>query len=180
MKGVMETGRLILRPMMPSDSFELFEIMMDRDTAQLAGFSPMQGYGEARDLIRLWQEDGPLGAWAIIEKDSYRLAGVLEKEDTGCGEMSVGYWLAEWARGRGYMTEALKAVRDMVFEDEEGFDTIRLFTFPRNGASAAVARRCGFFYDGTSIGSFVSGMGDIEDLDYWSITREDWTWSRTA
>lgn len=180
MTGLIETDRLILRRMMPFDRFELFEIMMDRDTAQLAGFRPMQGYDEASDLIRRWQTDALLDAWAIVEKDSGRLAGVLEEEFTGSGEKSVGYWLARWARGRGYMTEALKAARDRIFEEEDEYDTIRLFTFPRNVASAAVARKCGFFYDGTTLGTFTSETGDIEDLDHWSITREDWTWSRTA
>ncbi|MDT7743038.1 MAG: hypothetical protein QOE59_2116 [Actinomycetota bacterium] len=59
----------------------------------------------------------------------------------GLGE--IGYWCAPWARGRGYVTDALGVVVAWAF-DARSVDRLELLIDPENAASRAVARRTGF------------------------------------
>jgi RimJ/RimL family protein N-acetyltransferase len=59
----------------------------------------------------------------------------------GLGE--IGYWCAPWARGRGYVTDALGAVVAWAFGTGRA-GTLELTTDPANAASRAVARAAGF------------------------------------
>ena len=59
----------------------------------------------------------------------------------------LGFWIGEDHRGRGYMTEAVKAVTDWVFA--RGVATIKWECVVGNVASASVARKAGFRFTGT-------------------------------
>jgi [ribosomal protein S5]-alanine N-acetyltransferase len=59
----------------------------------------------------------------------------------------LGYNLAESAQGRGYMTEAVRAVVGLAFHDW-GLHRIAAAYMPRNERSAAVLERCGFKIEG--------------------------------
>ena len=60
---------------------------------------------------------------------------------------ALGYNLAEEVQGRGYMTEAVRAIVDFAFR-EWGLHRIAAAYMPRNERSAAVLRRCGFRVEG--------------------------------
>lgn len=60
----------------------------------------------------------------------------------------IGYWLRTDATGNGYMTEAVAALAGHVAKHLK-MHRIQIKCDPRNGPSAAVARRCGFALDGT-------------------------------
>ena len=62
----------------------------------------------------------------------------------GVGE--IGYWCAPWARGRGYVTDALGVVVAWVFGTGAA-ELLELTVDPANAASRAVARRAGFVED---------------------------------
>jgi RimJ/RimL family protein N-acetyltransferase len=55
----------------------------------------------------------------------------------------VGYWLAPKARGKGLMTEAVRALTDWAAAELRVAE-LWIFTDPANAASRAVARRAGF------------------------------------
>ncbi len=59
----------------------------------------------------------------------------------------IGYSIAPWARGRGYATEAARALADWGLG--HGAPRVHLFADLRNAASLAVARRAGFTQEGT-------------------------------
>lgn len=63
---------------------------------------------------------------------------------------SVGYWTAPGFRGRGYMTEALRAVVDDAFTDL-GLRKLRWSALAENQASARVAARAGFRFTGPAV-----------------------------
>ncbi|HEY2193269.1 MAG TPA: GNAT family protein [Actinomycetospora sp.] len=62
----------------------------------------------------------------------------------GVGE--IGYWGSPWARGRGYVADALGVVVAWVFGEDRAA-TLELTIEPANGPSRAVARRAGFVED---------------------------------
>lgn len=59
----------------------------------------------------------------------------------------IGYWLASSRTGRGYTTEAVRALTRLAFEGLRA-KRVEIRCDDRNEASAAVALRCGFSFDG--------------------------------
>ncbi|HET8958435.1 MAG TPA: GNAT family N-acetyltransferase, partial [Microcella sp.] len=90
------------------------------------------------------------GSWA---DDSEYIFGIREAADAPLiGVVSwqrergyVGYWLDAAHRGRGVMTEALRALVDWVFTHD--VDRLRWEALAGNVGSATVAQRVGFRWD---------------------------------
>ena len=59
----------------------------------------------------------------------------------------IGYWLAKDATGKGYMTEAVKLLEDEAFLNLD-LNRIMIKCDPRNIASANVAKRLGYTFEG--------------------------------
>jgi RimJ/RimL family protein N-acetyltransferase len=59
----------------------------------------------------------------------------------------IGYWIAPWARGRGYAAEAAGALAEWAFG--HGCPRVHLLADVDNSASHAVAGRAGFTREGT-------------------------------
>jgi RimJ/RimL family protein N-acetyltransferase len=116
-----------------------------------------EGRSFLESVLRLWEESDDR-TFAICENDV--LVGTVTLglyEDA-----NVGYWLAPSARGRGLMTEAVRAAVRWARE-QHGVQRFHLWTHPENRTSQIVAERSGFvrvgigrvdptFRDGTTVG----------------------------
>lgn len=67
-------------------------------------------------------------------------------DPTNCSA-SIGYWLTPEARGRGVVTRAVRLAARFAF-DRLGLIRLELTCGPNNAASAAVAKRAGFTFEG--------------------------------
>jgi RimJ/RimL family protein N-acetyltransferase len=139
-------GNLVLRQPRPSDLDAVVAACQDPEMSRFIPFLPVP-YGV--DDARTWLEKVEL-AWAkseertfaiIDEAEGERFQGVVTVRLREGG--TLGYWLASWARGRGVMTESLRAVVQWVRE-EQGIQHLGLSTHPDNAASQRVAERAGF------------------------------------
>jgi RimJ/RimL family protein N-acetyltransferase len=95
-----------------------------------------------------WWDAGNELTWGIRADDRWvGMVTLLGVEKGGAAE--IGYWMAEPARGRGYLTEAARAVIDFAF-DPDGLDLKRVEwrAIAGNVLSARVARTLGFRYEG--------------------------------
>jgi RimJ/RimL family protein N-acetyltransferase len=90
------------------------------------------------------------GYWAVVEKSSGRFVGEAGLADfkraiepSLGGAPEAGWALMPWAHGRGYATEALRAV---LAWGEERFGSPRAVCIisPENLPSLRVAQKCGF------------------------------------
>lgn len=89
----------------------------------------------------------------------------------------MGYWCGSAYAGRGLMSEGVGLVLARSF-GALGLHRVEANIMPRNMASRALARRCGFRLEGYSPNYLQIG-GRWEGHERWAITREDWQ-SRTA
>lgn len=90
-------------------------------------------------------DDVVLGAVGMYPRDATTRAMYPNAD-----RLELGYWLHIDATGRGYATEATRAMLPL----GESLDGIRHFEIrcdPRNAPSAAVPRRLGFTHDSTEI-----------------------------
>lgn len=89
--------------------------------------------------------------WAIRVDDV--LVGMIGLNGIADGAAEIGFWLAPEARGTGVMSEAVALVVDHGFAAPPaglGLQRILWRAFAGNHASAAVARRAGFTFEGMS------------------------------
>ncbi|HKD93653.1 MAG TPA: GNAT family N-acetyltransferase [Gaiellaceae bacterium] len=145
---MIETERLVLRPMVAEDVDALLEIF--GDPAVMAAFRepPLDREQVGRWLERNLehQREHGFGLFAVCLREDGRLMGdcgleLIEVAGEQVAELGYDFRSDHW--NRGYATEAAAAVRDFAF------DTLRLprlvsLIQPGNPASEQVARKTGF------------------------------------
>jgi RimJ/RimL family protein N-acetyltransferase len=147
---VVRTERLVLRPYRPDDVDPVFRACQDPDilrwltvpspytrddAVEFVTQTTVSARAEKRGLLTAVEADGEFMGSAGV----HELTGGL----LGPG---VGYWLAPWARGRGYAAEAARGLTDWALD--HGAARVHLFADVKNVASQAVARRAGFTDEG--------------------------------
>jgi ribosomal-protein-alanine N-acetyltransferase len=83
----------------------------------------------------------------------------------------VGYWIGAEFAGQGYMTESLTAMVAYAFGPMK-LHRVEANIIPRNRPSKALAKRCGFRFEGVSKRYLRIG-GRWEDHEHWVLTAED-------
>ena len=138
---VITTERLTLRLMRDEDSHDILEIRGDSVTADDAGVPFMESIDEAKRYISSNYEDSVaivLGGEVIGLIESY-VDSELIFDST-----FLGYYMKRQYQGKGYMTEALTALKNKLIE--HGDTDLMLWIFPGNTTSEKVAKKCGFSY----------------------------------
>jgi ribosomal-protein-alanine N-acetyltransferase len=116
-----ETDRLILRELLPSDAEGMFELDSDPEVHRYLGNNPIRHVDQAKQIIdhvRRQYVDVGIGRWAMEEKETGNFLGwaglKLNREpmNNHVDYYDVGYRLLKKHWGRGYATEAAKASLD--------------------------------------------------------------------
>ena len=84
----------------------------------------------------------------------------------------MGYWVGKPFWGRGYCTEAGRAVLEYAFR-QLGLLRVHACFFARNPASGKVMKKLGMQPEGCRRGH-VMKWGKLEDLELAGILKEDW------
>ena len=111
-------------------------------------------------------------AFAIVDAafgEPDGMCGVDHWSSTGVAQF--GYWLASGARGRGFATRAVTLMTGWLFE--LGAARVFLTIESENAASAAVARRAGFTYEGT-LRALGVWQGQRKDIDMFAVLPDEW------
>lgn len=116
---MLETQRLILRPMRQTDFDALLLIFTDRNVMAAFHhdpFTPQQMQGWLRRNLDHQNEFG-YGLFSVLRKDTHELigdCGLEQMEEMGAAELGYDFRSDVW--NRGYATEAASAVRDYAFD----------------------------------------------------------------
>lgn len=86
-------------------------------------------------------------AWIIELKDGTYIGDLCFKGIDSKGVTEIGYGISEEYQGRGYATEAVKAVVEWAFR-QSGITAVEAETDPENRASQRVLEKCGFVANG--------------------------------
>jgi RimJ/RimL family protein N-acetyltransferase len=113
-----ETDRLILREIIPSDYQGVFDLDADSEVHKYLGNKPIQNVQQAKDTIdfirRQYLENG-IGRWAMVKKNTNNFIGwaglklITEEINNQTNYYDLGYRLIRKYWGKGYATEAAKA-----------------------------------------------------------------------
>jgi ribosomal-protein-serine acetyltransferase len=151
----LETHRLVLSPVDPSDAHELWS-SVDASRAHLERWLPWVPFNTDADASYRYAE-ASANDWdharalrfSIRERGARRFVGVVGLESLAHLHQSaeLGYWLRSDTCGRGYMTEAARGVLQWAFARVNAH-RIRVAAATDNHASLAVIGRLGFRFEG--------------------------------
>src|SRR5688572_121541 len=111
MKEFVETERLLLREMLPSDYQGIFELDSDPDVHTYLGKDPITDFQQAKNVIDFIQKqylENGIGRWAVIEKQTKAFVGwsglklIKEKTNGHVDHYDLGYRFIRKYWGRGY------------------------------------------------------------------------------
>lgn len=93
---------------------------------------------------------------------------------TGHGDdaLMIGYWIASASQGRGYATELTRALLYTAFATTD-INRVVIQAVPENRRSVRVIEKCGFTFQGTLKDATVIAAGQVRDLSYWRMSREE-------
>jgi len=150
--------RLFLRPGWPEDCHELAPLIADEKVVRNLAMAPWPYTGEdARGFLELPQEHRlPRFLVTLPGAADARMIGGIGLERRG-REIELGYWIARDHWGRGYASEAARAVVGLA--RTLGHDRIVASHFLDNPASGRVLEHAGFRRTGRIVDRYSKGRG---------------------
>ena len=164
-----ETDRLTLRRLLPQDAPAMYRNWAcDPAVTRYLRWEPHENPAKTTELLRAWAELYPnpdYYQWAVAEKATGTLFGTislfddgpnegperarwqgLRPEDAAAGVWTPGYCYGRAWWGKGYATEALRAVTDYWFTQVQG-GWLGCCHDAGNPASGRVMEHAGFVFD---------------------------------
>ncbi|CAA9519828.1 MAG: 50S ribosomal protein acetyltransferase [uncultured Sphingomonadaceae bacterium] len=166
------TERLLLRPGWPEDAHALAAALGDREVVRnLARVPWPYGLGDAAELLARERPAGAIPDFLIFTRVNARprlVGGIGFGEHEGATE--IGYWIARAEWGRGYATEAGRA---LLATARDGLRLPRLGAghMIDNPASGAVLRKLGFRPTGAVRPRFSRARGE-------TVPTVEYAWER--
>jgi [ribosomal protein S5]-alanine N-acetyltransferase len=159
MTTILETPRLVFREYDATDAEAAFEIYGDPVVMEFIGPSNVtESVAQQRERLiairakhRAFGE--PFGAFALVERATGELVGtgllkpLPDANGANTEDIEIGWHLVRRCWGRGFATEAGRALATRGFE-RLPLDTLNIVIHPGNERSVAVARRLGATFKG--------------------------------
>ena len=173
---VLETERLLLRPIRRSDARDLYAYARDPEVSRHVLWTPHASIADSRafirDIRRQYRKGFP-SSFAIELKAERKMIGTIgymwiNPEFRSC---EIGYSLARPYWNQGIMTEALKELIRYTFESMR-INRIEAMHEVDNPASGRVMEKAGMLCEGT-LRQRVRNKGHYSDVQLYSILACD-------
>ena len=171
--SLIETERLILRPIIENDAEAIFEYCRNENVGKNAGWKPHESLEETREIMKqvfLNKEN----VYGMVLKESGKLFGsiglVTDPKRQNDKTRMIGYAIGESYWNKGFTSEAVQALIRFGFTNL-GLQLISAYCYPYNLSSKKVLMKCGFQYEGTLCMAEKRYDGAILDNDCYYITE---------
>lgn len=164
---IMETTRLILRPLEIKDAYDIFRnIHHDPHVLECFLASYYENYDDFdfRKVLTYFKENKHF-YYAICLKETDQCIGMIFENHYEKGHCEIGYAIGSAYWNQGYMSEALQKVLEVWLNHEE-VDCILAGAFVENGASINVMKKCGMKYSHL-IKNEIEWHGNLHDVVYY-------------
>ena len=143
---IVETERLLLRPVTLNDAEAMFEYASDRENTRYT-FPTNQSLEETKNNIAQFYLANPLGRWEIELKSNGQFIGTIDlhKIDPVLKKAAIGYIINQKYWNQGLTTEANRAVIELAFE-KIGMNKLTALHDKANPASGRVMEKSGMHY----------------------------------
>jgi RimJ/RimL family protein N-acetyltransferase len=167
---IIETARLVLRAPRRDDAKAIAVLANDRRVAENTARVPHPyAIEDAEQFIAaVNQHDGNACFAITLGGTPIGVCGVDLREDGA----EIGYWLGVPYWGRGFATEAVRAVIDHAFGDL-AYETLQAGALVSNPASRRVLEKCGFQWTGVRLAR-VRAINSAAPADRFRLDRGLW------
>src|SRR5471030_2097303 len=170
---VLETERMILRAPTLGDAKAVAKLANDRRIAENTARIPHPyGLADAKQYIT-WANETRCEMEFLITLDDDTIIGACGFGQVEGERPEIGYWIGVRYWGKGFATEAARAVIDYAFERFD-HDAIHSSARVTNPASRRVLEKCGFQWTGAGLGR-VRALGSSVPVDRFRLDRGLWT-----
>ncbi|MCC6949510.1 MAG: GNAT family N-acetyltransferase [Bradyrhizobiaceae bacterium] len=177
----LESERLVLRAPVLADAPAVAALANNRKIAEMTTSIPHPyGLADAEAWIAGTARN-PGVTFAAFERKGGAFVGVCSYEWRGETIPEIGYWAGEPFWGRGYATEAVRAMIDHAFTATE-LEALAASCRVTNLASRRVLEKCGFQWTGAGL-CRVRALGASVPSDRFRLDRRTWAalraWGKT-
>jgi RimJ/RimL family protein N-acetyltransferase len=170
--ALIETPRLVLRAPRAQDAQVLAAVANDLRIAENTARLPHPYKVEnAEEFVAQFSRDDREIAFLITLADD-EIIGVCGIAIPDRGGPELGYWIGVRHWGRGYATEAARAVIDHAFA-ELGYNTLHASVRVSNPASRRVLEKCGFQWTGVELRR-IRAIASAAPFDRFRLDRGLW------
>jgi [ribosomal protein S5]-alanine N-acetyltransferase len=181
MLNVLETARLVLRPLQDDDVGVLVEELNNFAIARNTARIPRPYHrSDALEFLAFAKAGNGRSRVSAVEEKSRpgRLIGVISYEwSEAKGDAELGYWYCEAVWGRGFGSEAARAMVDDAFSVVQHSALVACH-HSDNPASARILAKVGFETIGACT-SFSKAQGKDVDVTNMRLTRPRWLAQKT-
>ena len=172
----LETDRLLLRKLDLGDAEDIFEYARDPEVARYVLWEAHRSIEDSQSFINWVLEQykkGQVSPWGIVHEADEKLIGTCGFVGwfPECARAEVGYALAKKYWGKGYMSEAVRAVITFGFR-EMRLNRIEATCDLKNLASARVMEEVGMKFEGVLRG-YILLKGASCDQKMYSLLRSE-------
>ena len=174
---IISTPRIVLRWISEDDIDSLYEIFSNRHVMRYWSSEPLADRKAAADLQREiagGNENETMFKWGLALRDSNTVIGTttLFNLNLDNGRAELGYAMSHAHWGKGYMSEALKALVSHAFEVMD-LRRLEADVDPRNAASIRLLEKLGFQREGF-LRERWHVNGEIQDAFFYGLLRREW------
>ena len=154
MRAYIETERLILRELLPTDDVGMFELDSNPEVHRFLGNKPVKHIDESRvyiENVRQQYADNGIGRWAVVLKESNEFIGwsgikfIKYTLNNHQDFYEIGYRFIQKHWGQGYATEAGLAFVKYAF-NELKVENLYAYADAGNRGSRNILEKLGMHY----------------------------------
>jgi len=173
---IVETERLLLRPVTLDDSEAMFDYASDKDNTRYT-FPTNQSLEDTKNNIAQFYLANPLGRWGIELKSNCQFIGTIDlhKIDSALKKAAIGYIINKKYWNQGLTTEANCAVIELAFE-KIGMNKLVALYDKANPASGKVMEKSGMHFSHEEAYACMDQheKGRIVTRVHYVLTKEDY------
>lgn len=169
----LETERLILRKLLPTDSDDLYENWAsDSETTKYLTLKTHTSKEETKKLLDIMIEKQKKNLqWGIEMKETHELIGIISaKKSFEYKCLELGYSISSKYWHQGLATEAVKRVMKYLLEECD-INIIEAVIPENNIASIKVAEKCGLSLEATLKNRYMDKDNHLQNLLIYSIFK---------
>jgi RimJ/RimL family protein N-acetyltransferase len=174
---ILETKRLVIRPIKIDDKCEVFEYRSDRETNKYQGWIPSTLNDVEIFIGKISKQINEPKTWfqfVIVEKETQKIIGDLGIHffDSENMQAEIGCTLNKNFQNKGYAAESVKRVIDYLFVELRKHRIITSID-PENKNSVRLVERIGFRKEAHFVESLFINEKWVDDLIY-AMIEKDW------
>lgn len=174
---IVETKRLLLRPIHEDDANDLFACYADPLVTRYLTFTAHQNVEQTKQVLRVcylpYIRMGQPQTWSMIWKEEHTVIGVIGFHTMEDDHAQVGYMLQQKYWNLGIMKEAMQALLNVGFM-YTGLRRIEALYEKEHMASEKLLKSCGFHIEGCLRQHTKLGDGEYHDMHIAAILKNDW------